>query len=56
MLPMLETPDEEESNLIDVKEFSKKFLAWTKKYANFILETEKKVVGKKCPDQLRRRR
>ena len=44
---MLETPEQEESNLIDVKEFSKKFLAWTKKYADFILETEKKFAENK---------
>ena len=44
---MLETPEEEESNLIDVKEFSKKFLAWTKKYADFILENEKKFAENK---------
>ncbi len=44
---MLETPEQEESNLIDVKEFSKKFLAWTKKFADLILETEKKFAENK---------
>ncbi len=40
---MLETPEREDSNLIDVKEFSQRLTAWTKKHADIILELGKRL-------------
>lgn len=38
---MLETPERDESNLIDVKEFGKRFEEWSKKHGEDLLELEK---------------
>ena len=38
---MLETPDQDESNLIDAKEFGKRFTEWSKKHGEELLEIQK---------------
>ena len=38
---MLEKPNQDESNLIDVKEFGKRFEEWSKKHGEELLELQK---------------
>ena len=38
---MLETPEQKDSNIIDVKEFSKRFQEWMKKYGQILGEAQK---------------
>ena len=38
---MLDTPKQDESNLIDVKEFNKRFREWTEKYGKRVADIEK---------------